>query len=236
MRLISICFPTTHCRCIQECAEGDLSDESRSLLMSRDCHLDDISKDKVILCCSNRTATIINSKMLSENSNELKSYKSHDTDRHSPLLRKFTAAETTLYLKKGAPVILTANLTGDLTNGTRGTVARMDKDAIVINVDGVEHSIRRYKFGISTYSRSVCRTQYPLKLAYAITVHRSQGLTLPSIHIDCQDLFLPQQLYVALSRVSKLAHVTISNLDLDVIEPCNPTVLAFLAGEEIQVF
>ena len=51
----------------------------------------------------------------------------------------------------------------------------------------------------------------PLTAAYAITIHKCQGLTLPSITVDCRKIFAPGQLSVAISRVRSLANLTLLN-------------------------
>jgi len=58
---------------------------------------------------------------------------------------------------------------------------------------------------------------YPLRLAYASTVHKVQGLSIPSLYIDCKRFFLPSQLYVALSRSSNPNDLTMVNFSPDKI-------------------
>lgn len=218
-------------RCIQETSTGSLTAQSEQILKSRDKQLESV-EDKLILCCSNRVAALINGKNLRKNNNPMRSYKAEDSQRNSPLLRKFTSAEDKLRLKVGAPILVTANINQYLFNGTRGVVTHLDNDCITIVVNGNEHKIDRYVFDLSTYSRAVTRKQFPIKLAYAITIHRSQGMTLESYHIDCEDMFLTQQLYVALSRACSVNSFTVSNLDMTDIIPCNAVVTAFLEGQE----
>ena len=69
------------------------------------------------------------------------------------------------------------------------------------------------------------RTQFPLLLAYAITIHKSEGLTLNAAlaHLD-RSIFAPGQAYVALSRVRSLDNLYLYSLDPEVIT-CDPAVL-----------
>jgi ATP-dependent DNA helicase PIF1 len=55
--------------------------------------------------------------------------------------------------------------------------------------------------------------QIPLLPAYALTIHKSQGLTLDAAVIDCKNIFACGQLYVALSRVRKLENLKVINFD-----------------------
>ena len=149
----------------------------------------------------------------------------------------------TLRLKVGAKVMLTTNVdvSDGLTNGTMGTVAHVVKDiAGNINVilvlfenDSVgenTHSASSYKHinalavpilkGQATFTvrgRKSChasRTQFPLTLAWAVTIHKCQGLTLPEIVVDMspnKGKFSGGQAYVAFSRVRELCKLHIVN-------------------------
>ena len=53
--------------------------------------------------------------------------------------------------------------------------------------------------------------QYPVKLAYAITIHKSQGMSLDYLEVDCRNIFMPGQAYVALSRARTYAGLVVKN-------------------------
>lgn len=215
---------------MEELSDGDLSPESVTLLKSLEKPADQ-NNTSIHLCCSNRVVTITNASKLSTNTHQLRVYKSVDSDNNSFILKKFSNAEAKLYLKINAPIIFTANIADKICNGTRGVISGLYDDAVVVNVDGKEHRIYRHKFDLSTRTRVATRIQFPLKLAYAISIHRSQGLTLNSAHINCEDMFASQQLYVALSRVKTLSGISLSNFLPHLIQPCNAIVVSFMENE-----
>jgi len=111
----------------------------------------------------------------------------------------------------GARVMVTRNLSEDgeliAANGATGTVTAIQPGgSIIVRLDGgKEIDIERQTFHFDpmrTESGSV--TQYPLRLAYAMTIHKSQGLTLDRALIDIRAAREPGQAYVALSRLSSL--------------------------------
>ena len=121
--------------------------------------------------------------------------------------------DSTLYLKIGAKVITLVNdPDGRYYNGSIGIVTKMYRDAIGVCFDGVNTVyIEKFNWDIYDYklndadgtiTREVCGcvTQFPLKLAYAITMHKSQGQTYECANISpyCWE---SGQLYVAISRV-----------------------------------
>lgn len=97
-------------------------------------------------------------------------------------------------------------------NGTLGEITKLSDDVIRIKIDGVEHSISKETWNSIRYyydheKRKLEKeifssfTQFPLRLAWAITIHKSQGQTYQSIAIDLTDgAFAHGQTYVALSR------------------------------------
>lgn len=125
------------------------------------------------------------------------------------IFNKNCRVEKEIHLKIGCKVMLLINLDFDrgLINGACGTVEKFDDDYVNITFDnGVNTDILPNKFEYY-YNDSVLaiRTQYPLKLAYGITIHKSQGMTIDKLVVDCSRIFERGQIYVAMSRVKTLS-------------------------------
>ncbi|MEM6496802.1 MAG: AAA family ATPase [Pseudomonadota bacterium] len=125
--------------------------------------------------------------------------------------------DATLTLKEGAKVILLRNDPDRRwVNGTVAKIARLSEDQVWIDVAGKEYELeavswenRRYAFDQSEEKivESVAGTfkQFPLRLAWALTIHKSQGLTLEKVYVDLgRGTFAHGQAYVALSRCRSL--------------------------------
>jgi ATP-dependent DNA helicase PIF1 len=109
-------------------------------------------------------------------------------------------------LKVGAQIMVTRNVNTELklANGTRGVVTQMYEDAILINTLYGERVITLYDCVNETDKRIVYAVM-PIALAWAVTIHKSQGITLDCCTIDIgESLFACGQAYTALSRVKSL--------------------------------
>lgn len=220
----------TFYRCINDCTKAELSNDTVQLLNSM--IRQEPPKDATILCCLNRNVSLYNAIKLAELRSTRKSYKSQDSGS-ARLLQGLTSAEKILNIKTGAPVILTVSLP-EAPNGSKGYVTALDTDAISVVVNKSTHlNIKRFLFKCTSPNATATRLQFPLKLAWSLSIHRAQGQTLDRVHIDCEGLFLPAMLPVALSRARCTADVTISNLCIDDILPVPDLVERWCNGEDV---
>ena len=115
-------------------------------------------------------------------------------------------AVTLLRLKVDAQVMLCKNIPErGLSNGSRGVVTGFSGESPVVRFDnGAVLVLERNESFAGNCDGCFKRLQYPLKLAWAVTVHKSQGMTLSRASIQIGDAFEVGQVYVALSRVSSL--------------------------------
>lgn len=128
-------------------------------------------------------------------------------------------ADEALELKIGARVMFLRNDTGDngfrWVNGSVGTVTKI-ADTVWVEVDGERHEVRpavweKFRYTYSPLTKSLRKDvvaefhQFPLRLAWAVTIHKSQGKTYDRAIVDLGNRsFAPGQTYVALSRITEL--------------------------------
>ena len=133
------------------------------------------------------------------------------------IFSKNCRAEKEIALKLGARVMLLVNMDFNkgLINGACGVIQGFNQDTISIKFDnGIVSNIPKHKFEYYYNERVVAeRMQYPLKLAYGITIHKSQGMTLDRLVVDCARIFERGQSYVAMSRVKTLEGLYLKNFE-----------------------
>lgn len=119
-------------------------------------------------------------------------------------LDKNCKAPQILTLKVGCRVMLLRNLNvkGGLANGSCGTVKGLFEDNIFVKFDnGTETFIKKEDFDyIYQGLLKAKRKQYPLRLAYGLTIHKAQGMTFDKLMVNFGNIFADGQGYVALSR------------------------------------
>ena len=130
--------------------------------------------------------------------------------------------EKQLHLKIGAPVLFTRNA-WNYFNGERGVVVNVDESCVyvqkndgkVVKLEPVEQSKKRWaQKKIEGVMQMVEESlfsvyQFPIKLAFAITIHKSQGMSITDLIIETNEIFAPSQFYVALSRSSNPSRLTL---------------------------
>lgn len=114
--------------------------------------------------------------------------------------------------KSGAPVVVLYNINEIIQNGTPGTfVRKLEENTAVINVGGGDYVIRKISgTNVSEDGHSIgSRLQVPLKLHWASTIHKSQGLTLEKVVVHSAYEFTGGLLYTAFSRVRSINGVQV---------------------------
>lgn len=126
-------------------------------------------------------------------------------DRFIESLKRNSPVPEKLILKEGAIVMFVQNdPTRRWVNGTRGTVVDLDEQKLIVQLkNGRDVELERSLFSLQDAEGKVMASvlAYPVVLAYATTIHKSQGATLDKLWVDLSALWEPGQAYVALSRL-----------------------------------
>ena len=161
----------------------------------------------------------LNNNFLKKLKGEAKVYSMEETGtrRVVELLKKGCLAPEALELKTGAAVMFVKNnFEEGYVNGTMGTVVGFDSGdlPIVETKDGNEIIVDRESWKLEEEGRMIAEIfQLPLRLAWAITVHKSQGMTLDAVEVDLSKSFVEGMGYVALSRARTLSGLILRGLN-----------------------
>jgi len=195
----------------------------------------------ITLASLNRTADTINQQRLAEIEAEEYTYEGTVQGKFE---EKRFPVDLTLKLKVGAQVMFTRNdQQKRWVNGTIGTVSKLSKDEIQVTTDDGNTYVvpncswESYSYEYDREARKMKKeqtgtfTQYPLRLAWAITVHKSQGMTFDKMYLDLsRGMFAAGQLYVALSRVRSLGGLFLSRPIIPQYAHTSREVLAYASG------
>ena len=201
------------------------------------------SKDGIVITLAslNKTADSLNQQRLAEIDAKEFTYEGTIAGKFDD---KKLPVELNLRLKVGAQVMFTRNdQQKRWANGTLAKVVKLTKDEIHVRLDnGETHAVPCASWDSVSYEydrelRKLKKevtgtfTQYPLKLAWAITVHKSQGMTFDKMSLDLsRGLFADGQLYVALSRVRSLEGLFLSKDVIPQYAHTSREIIAYASG------
>uniref|UniRef100_A0A8C9YLS0 ATP-dependent DNA helicase PIF1 n=1 Tax=Sander lucioperca TaxID=283035 RepID=A0A8C9YLS0_SANLU len=221
---------------LQSVRVGRVTEEVTATLMGSAYH--HIERDGILatrLCTHKDDVELTNEKKLQQLPGpKLRAFEALDSD---PALVKAIDAHSPvgklIQLKVGAQVMLTKNqdVSRGLVNGARGVVVAFESGK-----NGLPHV--RFLCGVTEVLKPerwvfksgggvhLSRQQLPLKLAWAISIHKSQGMTLDCVEISLARVFESGQAYVALSRARSLQGLRVMDFDPRVVR-ADPDVLVF---------
>ncbi|PHS27397.1 MAG: AAA family ATPase [Robiginitomaculum sp.] len=201
---------------------GEMDQNQQEILSAQVSSMDPVSASQthVVLTGTNNAAFDINHRRLEALPGSAQAYEAQVKGEFDPRL---FPTEAPLYLKVGARVMMLKNDPDKRwVNGTLATIAEVSANALHIEIDGHRHEVEaasweRIKYGYDDTRKELKKDivgtfkQYPVRLAWALTIHKSQGQTLDKVYVDLRrGLFAHGQAYVALSRCRTLEGLALS--------------------------
>lgn len=184
-----------------------------------------IEKDGIMatrLCSHVREADDINETQLDKLPGPGKVFVAQDSSESvTGMLDQLVPVPHKLTLKIGAQVMLlkNVNISSGLVNGARGVVVSFSSTGPVVRFrSGEEYTAQSEKWTVKLSSGVIItRKQVPLKLAWAFSIHKSQGLTLDCVEMSLSRVFNAGQAYVALSRAQSLQTLRVLDFTSSVV-------------------
>lgn len=204
----------------------------------------DNTTNYVTIATHNRIVDQTNYKKLEELNSELKAYKAELSGEFPEMMKP---TEEILELKEGSQVMFIKNdVDKRYFNGKIAKIKKLTDTKIFVEMpDGKEIEVKKFtwdniKFTWNTTENKIEEeiigtfTQFPLKLAWAVTVHKCQGLTFDYVIADLNGAFTAGQVYVALSRCTSFEGLVLkSRLNRNVIKT-DVNVLRFSENENLN--
>ncbi len=202
--------------------EGSVDEPDLELLNERVRPIRTLAEGEVfvILTPTNAAAQRINLAYLNALNGEARTYTAGMTGEFNPSAQP---TDQTLTLKVGAKVIMLRNdADRRWVNGSIARISRLEDKQVYVQIDGKDYEVeptswenRRYAYDqaeqkiVETVAGTF--TQFPVRLAWAMTIHKSQGMTLDNVYLDLgRGTFAHGQAYVALSRCRTLEGLTLA--------------------------
>ncbi len=196
----------------------------------------------LVLTTTNALAEDINNTKLAKTTGKARSYAGKSSGDFGMKGGRLPAPEA-LQLKIGAQVMFVKNDSeGRWVNGSIGIVQKLESESITVSIGDSVHEVKPEKWKSVGYEFEEeegkivektlgTYTQFPLNLAWAITIHKSQGKTLERVIIDLgSGAFAAGQLYVALSRCKSLAGIALKQPVTHTDIRCDEQVIEFMNG------
>jgi ATP-dependent exoDNAse (exonuclease V) alpha subunit len=230
-----VCYLTEHHRqddkvflgVLRAMRAGFLSDEDKDVLLTRsvDTNFDHADLDVPKLFPHNANVDSLNEFELRRIPGKKESFEMeiHGAPPLVEQLKRGCLSPEVLHLKKGAQVMFTKNNFDEkYVNGTLGVIEGFTQDAklpIVRTRSGKMIEVIKTSWSIRAEDKELASiVQFPLRLAWAMTVHKSQGMSLDAAFVDLSNAFVCGQGYVALSRVRNLEGLHLGGLNAQALE------------------